>query len=159
MIKAIFVAVALWVWLLAPAAFAGWGGCDAHHPAADITNPKIESLLGVKELCYDFDDTTDSSLLDMSGCQESDLKLFNMTDGDTSTFSVIPMACPSNVDQDAVTAGNQSTSTTHCEPIVADLALATNQEAQGYGGSYVFFQVVTNTGTDAGRGMVRCNAR
>lgn len=137
---------------------AGWGGCGDHHPGTDITDPKLSSVLGVKELCYDLTDTTDAGLLDTRDCQEFDLRLFNMTDGDISTFSIIPRACPSSSDQD-VAVGTQPTSTTTCEPIVADLALATNGEIQGYGGSYLFLDWVTNTGSDAGRAMARCNSR
>lgn len=111
---------------------------------------------GKKQICYDTNGTADSALLKANQCDNVDFKLFNMTDGDTSTMSVTVRNCPDHKDQD-VAAGVQSTSTTTCEPILTDLATATNQEALGYKPGQFFIDWTTNTGSDAGRVEATCN--
>ncbi len=139
-----------------------WQSCGPGFEAGaeiSLNQRVLKSALvgGRKELCYDTNGTADSPLLNVASCDQVDIKLYNLTDGAPETnLSVIPRACPSATDQEN-SAGIQATSTTTCEPIVADLSSATNQEALGYGGSYLFIDMVTNTNSDAVRVMVRCN--
>ena len=144
------------------AAADAWQSCDkGFEGATDLGSPTMSSggfIGGRKQVCYDTNGTADSQLLKATRCDNIDIKLYNMTDGDPATnVSVIPRACPDLVDQDPDTAGNQATDTTNCEPIVADLATATNNEALGYKPGAVFIDVVTNTDSDALRVEVWCS--
>lgn len=136
--------------------------CDkGFEGGTDFGSPTMASggfIGGKKQICYDTNGTADSQLIKATRCDNVDIKLYNMTDGDTATnVSVIPRACPDLKDQDPDTAGIQATDTTNCEPIVADLATATNSEALGYKPGALFIDVVTNTDSDALRVELWCN--
>ncbi|NNG47346.1 MAG: hypothetical protein HKM86_09590, partial [Deltaproteobacteria bacterium] len=127
---------------------------DAHEAGTVIAAGSADLILGsripgtpgsFKSVCYDTDGTVDSTLIQAKTCDNVDIKLFNMTDGAFADLSVIPRACPSAL-VDATT----------CNPIVADLATATNAEALGYATDFIYIDMVTNTNSDDVRVMIRC---
>lgn len=139
-----------------------WQQCDkGFEGGGDFGSPTMASggfVGGKKQICFDSNGAVNSPLVKATRCDNVDLKLYNMTDGDTATnVSVIPRACPDGKDQDPDVAGDQSTDETNCEPIVADLATATNSEALGYKPGFFFIQIETNTDGDDLRIEAWCN--
>jgi hypothetical protein len=145
------IVAALMLWATPSFAADHWQACNLGFEAGtalDSTRLFLRSVLvgGPKSYCYDTNGTADSPMINTESCDQIDVKLFNFTDGAFADLSVIPRACPT----DAVDG-------TACEPIVSDLATATSEEIQGYGGSYIYMDWVTNTNSDNARIMVRCN--
>jgi hypothetical protein len=166
MIRYALIALAL-VALLPATAFAGadeWQSCNKGFEAGDsagspaiLKSPRLGGLDQRRSMCFDTNGTANSALLDVSGCGNIDVQLYNMDDGDNSTTALTIHRCPDAIDQDSVTAGNQATDVDQCEPVVANITLETGAELLGYATDYIFVVTTTNTGSDDIRVMVRCN--